>query len=249
MPIFRSCAVALALVSASVVASPEPAQLPETDAPAVPSALTEAAKKLQLTIQAAADSPIAGLKEITTDRGVFYMSDDGQHFLAGHLFDLSAQPVNLTERRQAEVNVSKMVEMADEMIVYPAKDEKHVVTVFTDTSCGYCRKMHEEMADYNNAGITVRYLAFPRSGLNAGNFGQLSAIWCAEDQIAAMDEAKAGGFNQSSTACDTLVRGHYELGVQMGIRGTPAIILEDGNVIPGYQPAGRLLQTLEQNPG
>ncbi len=260
MPIFRSCAIALSMMSAFAIAAPTPAQLPEE--PPVPVQLPEvapstvglspavqsAATKLGLNVNAVADSAINGIQEIATDRGVFYITEDGSHFIAGHMFDMSGtQPINLTEQRQAEISVEKMASLSSEMIVYPAKDEKHVVTVFTDTTCGYCQKLHDEMADYNDAGITVRYLAFPRGGLNAGNFGQMSAIWCADDQIAAMDEAKAGGFNQSSTACSELVKGHYELGVQMGIRGTPAIILEDGTVVPGYQPAQRLKQSLEHS--
>ncbi|WP_413111070.1 bifunctional protein-disulfide isomerase/oxidoreductase DsbC [Thaumasiovibrio sp. DFM-14] len=235
MHIFRTSALMLAVVSTLASAT------------SAPDAVQSAMAKLGLEVTAMADSPLNGVKEITTNRGVYYISEDSKTFLAGHLFDLSGdEPVNLTEKRLAEINKERLATLSNEMIVYKAPQEKHVVTVFTDTSCGYCRKLHDEMAAYNKAGITVRYLAFPRGGLNAGNYGQMSAIWCADDQVAAMDQAKSGQFNQSSAECNDIVNRHYQLGVEMGIRGTPAIVLEDGSMIPGYQPADMLSQRLEQ---
>ncbi|MGF1713764.1 bifunctional protein-disulfide isomerase/oxidoreductase DsbC [Photobacterium chitinilyticum] len=192
-------------------------------------------------------SPFSGLNEVVTDRGIIYVSDDGNYFLAGQLYkNDGAQPVNLTEQKMAKLNKVKLKGMEDEMIVYPAKDEKYVVTVFTDTSCGYCRKLHSEMQSYNDAGITIRYLAFPRGGERSRNFAEMSAIWGAKDTAKAMNDAKNGQFDISSTAQrEDLVRKHYQLGVAMGVSGTPAMILEDGTMLPGYQPAGMLRKMLD----
>ncbi|MGR5147744.1 bifunctional protein-disulfide isomerase/oxidoreductase DsbC [Photobacterium alginatilyticum] len=192
-------------------------------------------------------SPLAGLNEVVTDRGIIYVSDDGNYFLAGQLYkNDSAQPVNLTEQKMAKLNKAKLAGMEGEMIVYPAKDEKYVVTVFTDTSCGYCRKLHNEMQSYNDAGITIRYLAFPRGGERSRNFAEMSAIWGAKDTAKAMDEAKNGQFDITGIAQrEDLVRKHYQLGVAMGVSGTPAMVLEDGTMLPGYQPAGMLRKMLD----
>jgi len=192
-------------------------------------------------------SPISGLNEAVTERGIVYVSDDGSYFLAGHLYQNNgAEPMNLTEQKMAKINKGKLQGMEDEMIVYPAKNEKYVVTVFTDTSCGYCRKLHNEMQAYNDAGITIRYLAFPRGGERSGNFAEMSAVWGAKDPAKAMNDAKNGGFDSSGvTQRDDLVRKQYELGVAMGVNGTPAMILEDGTMLPGYQPAARLRQVLD----
>ena len=192
-------------------------------------------------------SPISGLNEAVTDRGIVYVSDDGSYFLAGHLYQNSgAEPMNLTEQKMAKINKGKLQGMEDEMIVYPAKKEKYVVTVFTDTSCGYCRKLHNEMQAYNDAGITIRYLAFPRGGERSGNFAEMSAVWGAKDPAKAMDEAKNGGFDSTGVKQrDDLVRKQYQLGVAMGVNGTPAMVLEDGTMLPGYQPAARLRQVLD----
>ncbi len=146
----------------------------------------------------------------------------------------------------AQLNKAKLAGMDKDMIVYPAKNEKYVVTVFTDTSCGYCRKLHNDMQGYNDAGITVRYLAFPRGGERSSNFNQMSAIWGAKDRVKAMHDAKSGTFDESKiTPRPDLVMEQYKLGVAMGVNGTPAIVLEDGTMIPGYQPPAALLQLLD----
>lgn len=192
-------------------------------------------------------SPISGLNEVVTERGVVYVSDDGNYFLAGDLYQNDgAQPVNLTRQKMAKINKVKLQGMEDEMIIFPAKDEKYVVTVFTDTSCGYCRKLHSEMQSYNDAGITIRYLAFPRGGERSANFAEMSAVWGAKDPVKAMNDAKKGGFDFKNAAMrEDLVRKHYALGVAMGVNGTPAIVLEDGTMLAGYQPAATLRKILD----
>ncbi|MGR5281127.1 bifunctional protein-disulfide isomerase/oxidoreductase DsbC [Photobacterium damselae] len=192
-------------------------------------------------------SQVVGLNEVVTERGIVYTSDDGNYFIVGHLYDnQAAQPVNVTEQKMAKINKDKLQGMEDEMIIYPAKNQKHVITVFTDTTCGYCRKLHNEMQAYNDKGITVRYLAFPRGGEQSGNFMQMAQIWGAKDRAKAMDDAKNGSFDPKGITPRTdLIKKHYELGVAMGVNGTPAIVLEDGTMIPGYQPAASLSQMLD----
>ena len=212
----------------------------------------EAAIKQRLTAIGIAPSsitasPVSGLNEVVTERGIIYVSDDGEYLLLGNLFkNTGAEPVNLTEQKMASLNKVKLAALAKDMIVYPAKDEKYVVTIFTDTSCGYCRKLHNEMKGYNDAGITVRYLAFPRGGERSKNFAEMSAIWGAEQRVIAMDEAKQGQFSVGDKALNKeMVLQQYELGLAMGVSGTPAIVLQDGTMIPGYQPPAQLLQLLK----
>ena len=171
-------ATAVALTAFSAVAKPDV------------TAITKQLSTIGLTPSSITASPMAGINEVVTERGVIYTSDDGQYFLAGHLYqNTGAEPVNLTEQKMAQLNKAKLAGMDKDMIVYPAKNEKYVVTVFTDTSCGYCRKLHNEMQGYNDAGITVRYLAFPRGGERSSNFNQMSAIWGAKDRVKAMHDA------------------------------------------------------------
>lgn len=205
--------------------------------------------KYRLNIETIEKAPIDGLYEVVTNGGVVYSNKDGSYFIYGQLFHTTpTESINLTEIAQAKRNKKLFDEagVEKELIVYPAKDEKYVVNVFTDTTCGYCMKLHSEMKDYNDLGITVRYLAFPRSGERSPNIGQMSAIWCADDKADAMNKAKTGAFSQEDNACKDIIRRHMALGNAMGVNGTPAILLQDGTLLPGYMPAPQLLQILMQ---
>ncbi|MFB0713049.1 bifunctional protein-disulfide isomerase/oxidoreductase DsbC [Buttiauxella noackiae] len=186
-------------------------------------------------------APVAGMKTVLTDSGVLYVTEDGKHVIQGPLYDVSgAQPVNVTN----QLLVGKLKALEKEMIVYKAPQEKHVITVFTDITCGYCHKLHEEMKDYNALGITVRYLAFPRQGLQSQTENDMKAIWCAKDPKKAFDAAMKGEAVAGGT-CDMNIANHYNLGVQFGIQGTPAIVLSNGTVIPGYQGPKEMKQMLD----
>ena len=176
-------------------------------------------------------APLAGMKTVLTESGVIYVTEDGKHIIQGPLYDVSGgQPVNVTN----QMLMTKLNALDKEMIVYKAPQEKHVITVFTDITCGYCHKLHEEMKDYNALGITVRYLAFPRAGVQSQPEQDMKAIWCAKDRNKAFDDAMSGKGIQPAS-CDIDIANHYALGVQFGVTGTPAIVLNNGYVVPGYQ--------------
>ncbi|ABV86133.1 bifunctional protein-disulfide isomerase/oxidoreductase DsbC [Shewanella pealeana] len=189
-------------------------------------------------------SPVAELYEAYTDRGVLYISRDGSKLFHGSLYDLDKGMKNLTEAAMAGPRLDMLKPLEDNMLVYKAKNEKHVVTIFTDVSCGYCRKLHNEMDGYNDLGITVRYLAFPRAGVPSANADEMESVWCAADPLKAMGQAKNGKAIKQAK-CDAKIAEQYNVGQAIGINGTPAIILEDGTLIPGYQPPKALLRTLE----
>lgn len=211
----------------------------------------EALAQVGLTVQQVSPSPIAGITQVITDRGLFFMSDDGRYLLAGNVLDLQnwqdvrgqKMPENLKDQVMAPLIVSKLAEQQSQTIEYKAPNEKYVVHVFTDPSCGYCRKLHNEMKDYLKAGITVRYLAFPRTGVSSETGLQMQHIWCAKNPQRAMDNAKDDK-KVEKAMCQNPVAAHYELGQFFGVTGTPAIILPKGQVIPGYMPAAALLAQL-----
>lgn len=177
------------------------------------------------------DAPVAGMKTVMSNSGVLYISEDGKYLVQGPVYDISgSQPVNVTNK----LLMGKLNALEKEMIVYKAAQEKHVITVFTDITCGYCHKLHEEMSDYNALGITVRYLAFPRQGVNSQAEKDMQSIWCAKDRNKAFDAAIKGTAVEAAS-CELDIKKHYALGVQFGIQGTPAVVLTDGTLIPGYQ--------------
>lgn len=224
--------------------------LPTAQSTALNAVKTKLTNTLGLNIASIKPSPMAGLIEVVTDQGLFYASPDGEFLIQGKMYGLGNSVTNLTEASLALVRIEGMAKFSDAMIVFPAKNEKHVVTVFTDITCGYCRKMHEQIEDYNDKGITVRYLAYPRSGVKdrAGNYSQgfkdLRSIWCHEDPKQALTKAKSGS-TVAARICDKPIEDEFNFGRQVGVTGTPAIMLANGMMVPGYQEPSKLFMLLE----
>ena len=139
-------------------------------------------------------------------------------------------------------------------VVFAPKEVKHIITAFTDIDCGYCRKMHSEMAEYNKLGIAFHYLSYPRSGVNTPSYSKALSVWCAENPQEAMTFAKGGAKLEQvkeiaqvkDKDCKNIVLGHMEAAKEVGVTGTPTLVLENGQVIPGYVEPKRLIQMLDQ---
>jgi len=189
-------------------------------------------------------SPLVGYYEFSIEnRQTIYVSADAEHFFAGELyFSEPDRFVNATEIARSEERKQQLAAIPEsEMIIYaPEGETKAVMNVFTDVTCGYCRKLHEQMTEMNALGIEVRYFAYPRTGIRrdgeyTASYAETSKAWCAEDQNKAMDELK-GGERVSLESCDdNPLEKHYEIGQKFGISGTPAIVLPDGSLHPGYR--------------
>lgn len=190
---------------------------------------------------------IAGLYEVVVGGQVLYLSADGRFAVQGDILDLDSH-VNLTDNRRGQLRDKVLSSVAEkDMVVFaPEGETKYTVTIFTDIDCGYCRKMHSQMAAYNKEGIKIRYLLFPREGLGSESYNKAVAVWCADNRQDAMTKAKRGE-KVESKPCDNPVQAQYELGQKMGVRGTPSLILESGEMIPGYVPPAQLAQLLAQN--
>lgn len=190
---------------------------------------------------------IDGYVRAVTNQGIFYVSEDGKRLISGSVFDITKTGYeNLTEKGNGAVRKEMLMDYTDDMIVYKADDEKYKVTVFTDTTCGYCQRLHENLDSYLSAGITVQYLAFPRGGLDSKGGQELQAVWCADDKKAAISAFKDEESYRGNSSCSNPVEQHYSLGKSFGVTGTPAIILPDGRLIPGAVPARRLLSELRK---
>ncbi len=192
-------------------------------------------------------SVVPGLYEVAIGAQVFYMSADGKYFFQGDIFDIKSR-VNITDDHRSGGR-KKIIDgiKEDTMIVFTPKEVKHVVTVFTDVDCGYCRKLHSEIDTYLKEGIKIRYLAFPRSGIGSPSYDKAVSVWCAADKQSAMTKAKAGGqVAKMDKECANPVKDHYNAGGALGVTGTPTLVFSNGKVIPGYLPADRLRQELEK---
>ncbi|MFT5887976.1 MAG: thiol:disulfide interchange protein DsbC [Zhongshania sp.] len=197
-----------------------------------------------LLINKVESTEIPGLYHVSMQSGlIVYASANGKYFIAGELFEIGAKGIEsvaekkLIPQRKALLSQLKR----EDMIIFSPKGEtKGAIYVFTDVDCGYCQKLHQEVPQLNAAGIEVRYLAYPRSGVNTPTYTKMQSAWCAGDRKAAMDALKTGGFIQPKT-CVNPVAAQYQLGMVMGVNGTPAIVLEDGSLIPGYKPFNELI--------
>ncbi len=202
------------------------------------------AEKLNFKVSGVSDSVIPGLFEVATDQGIFYVNSDVSNLIQGSLYQVDDNGVtDLTEQAMGKVRQQAIQAFAGDTINYPAENEKFSITVFTDINCGYCRKLHNEIAQLNQLGVSVKYLAFPRGGLNSKTYQDMASIWCAQDSAQAMNNAKRGG-KVVPESCTNTVAQQYELGRRLGVTGTPAIVFENGQMQPGYVPAAQLLSIL-----
>jgi thiol:disulfide interchange protein DsbC len=227
---FSSLAHAQALQSSQIDDTPEVA------------AIREVLESTQsgIMIQSIYPSPIEGLFEVHVQNGpVIYASADAQFFIPGDLYQATDNGlVNLGESRRNEMRLERLAELDEaDMIIFPAEgEEKAVLTVFTDVDCQFCQRLHSEMPQLNELGITIRYLAFPRSGLDQVTYPKMVSTWCAENRNLIFTTATRGA-QIAPNDCDNPVAEQWQLGREFGVTGTPTLVFEDGSMVPGYVPA------------
>lgn len=186
------------------------------------------------------ESPLPDIYEVTLGAQIVYVSADRRYLLKGDIIDLSNNQ-SVTEARRDELRLGQLSNLDESsMVSFGPVDAKHTITVFTDIDCTYCRKLHQEMGQFNEQSIRVRYVFYPRHGPGSDGWKKADAVWCASDQQTAMTRAKRGEKVEAKDCGATPVAAHYEMGNRVGVRGTPAILLENGQLISGYVPAGEL---------
>lgn len=201
-----------------------------------------AATNTPLQITAVRETPMEGLIEVELDTGETLFSDrKGEFIVTGDLLQASSGSlINLSAMaRQGKVADWIAAVPEQEMIIFEPDETRATITVFTDVDCQYCRKLHSEIGQINDMGIRVRYMAYPRGGEASTAFPKMISVWCSDDRARALSQAKHGQ-NIPTRQCDNHVLEHYNLGNRIGISGTPALVLEDGTVIPGYVGAQQL---------
>jgi thiol:disulfide interchange protein DsbC len=207
----------------------------------IKAALAKAAPEAK--IDSVAPSPLPGLYEVMVGTQIMYVTGDGRYFIDGRIVDLKTRE-DLTEPRLAAVRKATVGAIPEsDMVIFAPPKYDHTVTVFTDIDCPYCAKMHSKIGEYEAEGIRVRYLFFPRSGANSPSYNEAVSVWCADDRNQALTDAKAGKKIPAKT-CDNPVDEHMAAARKVGINGTPAIMLESGDMVPGYVEPKRLAQMI-----
>jgi thiol:disulfide interchange protein DsbC len=175
---------------------------------------------------------------------IYYATADAEYLIAGRVIDLDTR-VDLTDQALAGIRKGFLenLDSSQQISFSPAKPE-HELLVFTDIDCGYCRKLHSQIDEYMAEGIAIHYLAFPRAGPGSHSFEKFISVWCAADQQKALTEAKTGA-EPAPLQCENPVADQYQLGRELGVTGTPALVTADGTLIPGYMPPDQLKQRLD----
>lgn len=248
MAVLSVLGVAMSLVAVPACATEEAAvSQPAAAVPTNPKALI-ASMYGGVTADDLQETPVPGLYEMLLDGSVFYVSANGEYLLAGTMYKIDGNgQTDLTEPRRQEVRRNLINNAGeDTMIVFePEGEVKHTITVFTDTSCHYCRELHKVMAGYTERGIRVRYMAYPRRGPQSQDGQLMQSVWCADDRQAAMTAAKLRQ-PVAPAKCNAPIQRHYMIGRQVGVSGTPAIVTESGELIPGFRPPEQMIAALNK---
>lgn len=194
-----------------------------------------------------AATPIPGLYEVTMGGVVAYVSADGKYLVSGNVYDLDTQ-TNLTATRRNAARAAVLASAReDQMIVFSPPNPKMTVTIFTDVDCGFCRKLHSQIADINKAGVKVRYMMYPRTGPGTESWRKAEMVWCAADRKDALTRAKKGEALKGKACGDAVIKAQYEMGDDLGVEGTPAIFTQNGDYIGGYLAPADLVQAVQDS--
>jgi thiol:disulfide interchange protein DsbC len=193
-------------------------------------------------------TPMPGVYQIQRGHLFGYISGDGRYLIQGDLVDVDTGE-EITENHRRADRLAALKGLGDEYIEFAPKppiETKYTITVFTDIDCGYCRKLHSEIEGYNKQGIAMRYVFFPRTGPNTPSFVKAQSVWCSDDRREALTKAKRGENLQAGANCANPILKEYQLGVELGVRGTPAMVLPNGDLFPGYVPPTQLASMLKE---
>lgn len=214
------------------------------------SAAIETASQNQLQIVAITATPLTNIYKVELNTGeMLYADAAGDYLFAGDMYKTSAAGlVNLSTGSRSKRALELIAAVPEEeMIIFtPATETLATITVFTDVDCTYCRKLHGDIDELLARGVQVRYMAYPRGGVEAGSYAKMISVWCSDDRHKSFSQAK-NGQNLPAADCETPVMKHHAMGNQLGITGTPALIMPDGTVVPGYMDVDRLTGMLNLN--
>ena len=197
---------------------------------------------------AISETPVENLLMVQIDGEIVYATSDGKFLIQGRMIDMETRE-DLTEGAKSGIRRDLLASVDEsEQITFAPEEPQYDLMVFTDIDCGYCRKLHAQMAEYNQQGIAIHYMAFPRAGIGSRSYEKAVSVWCANDPREAMNVAK-GGAEPDPAQCDNPIADQYQLGRELGVSGTPSLLTAEGQMIPGYVPPEQLRERLDRMAG
>ena len=179
--------------------------------------------------------------EIIINNQIYYATNDGKYLIIGNVINLETKE-SITENTKMKQRLSVIEDIKEEnLIIYKPVKTDYVLTVFTDTSCPYCQKLHDEIPKLLENSIEVRYVLFSRNGEEVEAYKQLVFAYCSENKLESIERLFAGDILDDVDSCVNPLNENYKYASLLSVEGTPTIFLEDGRIIPGYQNSENIL--------
>ena len=192
------------------------------------------------------ESPVPGWYTVRKGAIIAYISGDGRYMMQGDMIDLLTN-ANVSEESRNAARAKMMLAVADEeLIVFTPENVEHSVSIFTDIDCTFCRRLHAQLDEYMEQGIEIRYFLYPRNGPTSASWAKAENVWCADDRNEALTMAKMDQEYETHSCDSSAVSEQYKVGQDVGLRGTPAIVLDDGTLFSGYLPPDQLKEAIDQ---
>ena len=164
---------------------------------------------------------------------VIYVSDDLKYFISGNVIEAETQK-NLTqalaEANRPKVKISEL-KLKDAIKVRDGGSGAKKIYVFSDPECPYCQRLEKSFDQLKN--ITVYVFPMPLASLHPSAPAISESAWCAKDQGKAWHDYVANNVEIAPAKCDNPIERNLAIAAKYQIRGTPAIVFEDGTIVPG----------------
>ena len=189
-------------------------------------------------------SPMPGLWEIRIGNEIRYTDPTGTYLIEGELIDLKAKK-NLTDERLTQLNRIDFAALPfKDALVWKSGNGKRRIAVFADPNCGYCKRFEKSLQEVKD--VTVYTFLIPILGGDSPE--KTRAIWCAKDGANTWLAWMLKGEQppKAPASCDdAAIERNLALSRRIHVNGTPAILLEDGNRIPGAVGAVEIEKRLQ----
>jgi thiol:disulfide interchange protein DsbC len=202
-------------------------------------------------------SPVKGFWEVFLQskgrQGLLYIDYSKKVFFSGAMFDIASQN-NLTKtsaetlsRQHADllkIDVSKIP--LEDALVLGDKKAKYRIIVFSDPDCPYCGKLHEELKKVlEKRKDIVFFIKLYPLPMHPDAYWKSKSIVCKQSMQMLEDNFAHKKMEKVECATKT-IDANIRLAGELGINGTPAMVLPGGNLVSGYREAGELIGLIAQ---
>jgi thiol:disulfide interchange protein DsbC len=188
---------------------------------------------------------LPGIWELRIGNEVLYTDADGSHIIQGELIDTKTKN-NLTQQRIAKLTAIKFDELPlkDALVVKQGNGSRKLA-VFADPNCGYCKRLERDLVALKD--VTIYNFVYPVLGPDSNEKSR--AIWCSKDAMKTWRDWMIDGVTppRAMGKCDdAAIQRTIDYGKKYRINGTPAIVFENGERVPGALPAAELTKRLDE---